>query len=426
MACTIRIFFTAIAALASAISASPCLEESDDLLRYPLELSLDRDTHRADYSKLLLDIIFLEADWDTPGTPEGRGDLESFAARLRELLHARGVSTALEKPREERYTLVFEDVAPEGSPTAQCYLDMARATETDRVVVHVMGTELRNNPDDLADTGLPYFSFGDSELTLSMEVIISMLREIVHPSALHEFQHASFASSRTETEEPSPFDHRFFAGTDAFAEPMDVPYVYRASFSMEELYAHSFDALRHLDRPWVDTSHIMRTEVVAHLQTLISLAQVAEDIAADALERFLGYQDSFFWYPLDAVGTQRYGNGTYGIFPDPRGRYLRLRLPPEAERLISSYDRFRTTYRSLLSMAIDYIMRNSARMESINAALIREVEPMLREVAAISSFVGERARRTLASIEARPYDVGTVRGELERLVTFLQARHFNR
>ena len=386
---------------AFSLSAAPCIDNREDLLRYPSPPEL-RVTHfkRLNWRQLgpyarRATELGLYSEWSRIGKPPVGMDLATYTAHLRDILHEQGVRTTLETPEEGHNTLVLESVAPEGNPMAKCYLDMAHATEVKRLVVQLTEVDYRERAMTHGRGGKdPYFSRPRREIGLPMDIVLNMIDGGFHPDIIHEFRHAAFSVQG----EHSFFNHAFLrmdSSISLFGDRVDsatrnLPY--REYLSVEEIYNFALDATFYLDRAMLSspTSSYNWQEFRSIIFTLEVISKSATDLATIFLEEF-----------QDSPTSIRSIRGDYGYIYNTQGQVLMFKVSPAMTNMISN-----------------------ANPNQTADAWKTEVQSSLGEMVTMASFAGEKAEHILELLESEPDNHVAIRANTEELVFFLQDQLF--
>ena len=387
---------------AFSLSAATCVNNRQDLLRYPLQLTLPNlepsDLERLRMYAQRVRELELRRKWRAIGTSTGM-DIATYTTHLQDILHGQGIRTTLETPEERRNVLILESVASGGNPLAQCYLDMARATEVKRLVVHLTEVDYRDRASAHDNTrGTPYFSGSQQEVGLSMDIVLYMIREDLHPYAIHEFRHAALSAKG----EHSFFNHVFLRmdssidllGNRVGSVPSKLGY--REVLSVEEVYNFAFDAIYHLDmamfsEPATSSSnwynwHQFRTSIFY----LGVISKGVTDLATIFLEEF---QNS----PVNIRAVE----DKYIDLSNSYNQLLHFKIPPETANTTSN--------------------RNpNDEQDQARDVWKAEIRPSLDKMVTMASFAHEKAEHILELLDSEPDNHRAIRANTEELVFFLQ------
>ena len=423
MKCWIITLLSATVAAFSVSAAVPCIENRQDLLRYPLQLTLPSlepsDLDRLGMYNERAWELELYREWGDIGTSTGM-DLATYTAHLQEILHGQGIRTTLETPEEGRNTLTLESVAPGGNPLAQCYLDLARATEVRGLVVHLTEVDYREGAGSLSGDE-SYFLKLQRELGLSLSIVLDMVRGYLHPYTIHEFRHAAFSAEG----EHSFFNHAFLRMDSPIdllgnrADSVTRNLQYREYFSVEEVYNFAFDAIFYLNSAMhssttTTSSSYNWQEFGFSIFVLEAISGGVTELAAVFLEKF---QNS----PINIRAIE----DKYVYLFNYHRQVLRFKVSPATLNIISN----------ALSRVGDYdpdviipqyerhrLLAEYARAQSVWEA---EVESSLGKIVTLASFVQEKTEHILELLESEPDNHRAIKESTEELVFFLQDQLFS-
>ena len=397
MKCWTTVFLPATLT-AFSLAATPCINDRQDILRHPFpELRLadlePSNLERIEQYAQRIRELELDSAWDIVGTSTGM-DLATYTAHLQDILNGQGIRTTLETPEEGRNTLVLESVSPEGNQLAQCYLDMAHATETTRLVVQLTEADYRERAITHGGGGkFPYFSGSRREIGLSMDIFLDMVHGYLHPSTIHEFRHAALSAEG----EYSVFNHAFHrnnSSIDLFGDRVDSATrnpAYREYLSVDEVYNFALDAIFYLDRAMLSspTSSHNWQRFQFDILNLEGISKVVANLAAIFLEEI-----RFFPASIRSI------RGDYAYISNTQGQILMFKVSPAMTNIISN-----------------------ANPNQTGDAWKAEIQSSLGKMVTLASFAQEKTEHILELL-SEPDNHVAIRESTEELVFFLQDQLF--